>query len=144
MFKVSTKLRYGLRFLADLAIYGKDGVISKGKDSVISTKEVALRQKVSNNYLRQLVMQLSKEKIIGSARGKHGGVYLLKKPDEISLYDLYVLFEGEVHVVDCADENFVCDLDISHCLTRDVWIRLNEHIVSFLKGTTLKDILEKA
>ncbi len=135
MFKVSTKLRYGLRFLADLALYGKDGVIS--------TKEVAHRQQVSNNYLRQLVMQLSKEKIIGSARGKHGGVYLLKKPQEISLYDLYVLFEGDVQVVECVAEDFTCEFDLSHCLTRDVWVRLNDHIISFLKGTTLKDILEK-
>jgi Rrf2 family protein len=135
MFKVSTKLRYGLRFLADLALHGKDGVIS--------TKEIALRQQVSNNYLRQLVMQLSKEKIIGSARGKHGGVYLLKKPHEISLYDLYILFEGDVQVVECVEEDFTCEFDLSQCITRDVWVRLNEHVIRFLKGTTLKDILEK-
>jgi len=135
MFKVSTKLRYGLRFLADLALYGNEGVIS--------TKEVALRQHVSNNYLRQLVMQLSKEKIIGSARGKHGGVFLLKKPEEITLYDLYVLFEGKVQVVDCVDEHFTCDFDISLCTTRNLWIDLNRHIVEYLKKTTLKTILEE-
>ncbi len=134
MFKVSTKMRYGLRFLIDLAQYGGNGLVS--------TREIAERQALSNNYLRQLVMLLSKEGIIGSARGKNGGVFLKKDPAEINMYDLYIVFEGVITVVDCVAEEFECPSKMTMCPAKKLWTGMNMHIIEYLKSYTLKQLME--
>ncbi len=136
MFKVSTKMRYGLRFLLDLASYSDQ--------ELISTREIAERQGLSNNYLRQLVMQLSKENIIGSARGKNGGVYLNRRPEDINMYDIYVLFEGYVALVDCVGEEFTCSPQSASCPAKKLWESMNSHIIKYLKSITLRDIMEES
>lgn len=136
MFKLSTKVRYGLRFLITLA--------EKDKGQMVSIRDIATREHISNNYLRQIVMGFSKAGIIGSQRGKGGGVYLIKSPSDITLYDMYIALEENMTLIDClSDFKKVCDPDFNmlECRARKVWRGLNDVMLKFLKETTLKDVL---
>jgi Rrf2 family protein len=130
--KLSTKGRYGVKAVLDLAIhYNKERV---------PIKAIAERQNVSENYLEQLFAQLRRAGIIISARGAHGGYELSKPPDEITVYDIIEVLEGAVEISDCIDET-ACTNSKS-CATRLLWVRIKESIDGVLKSTTLQDMVD--
>lgn len=130
--KLSTKGRYGVKAMVDLAVhYEKEPV---------SIKSISERQKISEYYLEQLFSPLRKEGIIKSIRGAQGGYVLGKDPKEITVYDIMTVLEGEIEISDCI-ENESCN-NIDCCATRHLWLKIKESIDSVTKNTTLYDIVE--
>lgn len=132
--KISTKGRYGVRFLMDLAINGNGGNVA--------LKEVAKRQAISQKYLWQIVTPLKKEGLIRASPGPHGGYTLTREPATVTLRDILTALEGDLFLVDCMDEPASCTRSDS-CASREVWTELQEKINRLLESTTLKDMVEK-
>ena len=100
--KLSTKGRYGLRAMIDLAMYGVE--------DAVALSAVSERQGISISYLEQLIAKLKKAGIVNSIRGAQGGYMLAKKPEEISVGEILRVLEGNLNPVDCSEleENNQC------------------------------------
>ena len=131
--KISTKGRYALRLLVDLAQHDDSGFVT--------LKDIAARQNISKKYLEQIVPVLNKANIVQSNRGFQGGYKLFKKPQEISVYDVLVATEGNLSCVTCLDANINTCPRKEDCATLFVWEGLNQVIEDYLKKITLQDIL---
>lgn len=131
--KFSTKVRYGLKALVDLSL--------NEDDTPIMASSLAQAQSISLKYLERILNSLKKAELIKSIRGCHGGYVLNKKPEEISIYDIYIAVEGELFVSPCQTEE--CSKD-SKCYAADVWNGLNDKIVGMLKDYTLASVVERA
>jgi len=130
--KLSTKGRYGVKAVLDLAI-------NQGNEHV-SIKSIAQRQKVSEYYLEQLFAQLRVAGIIKSVRGAHGGYSLSRSPTEITVYDIINVLEGSIEISDCIEDT-ACD-NVDYCATRLLWVRIKDSIDNVLKSTTLQDMVD--
>lgn len=132
--KVSTKGRYGLRAIVDLAINFKDGQVS--------LKSVAQRQGLSENYLEQLFSSLKKSGLVKSVRGAQGG-YLLSKPAEkITVGDVLRSLEGTLCPVECIDLDMPTRCDRADvCVTAIVWIKLRDKINEVVDSITIADLI---
>lgn len=131
--KISTRSRYGLRLLVDLAEHS-------GKDPV-KLKDISQRQGISLNYLRQLIMPLESNNIVRSVRGNRGGYLLGKKPEEINLLDIMNLLEGPIDLVECVHNKNLCPKSNS-CPTRKIWVDISEKMEQSLAQKSLKDLME--
>ncbi|GAA0124159.1 MULTISPECIES: Rrf2 family transcriptional regulator [Clostridium] len=130
--KLSTKGRYGVKAMVDLAInYGKDPV---------SIKVISQRQNISEYYLEQLFSTLRKSGLIKSIRGAAGGYVLAKSPQKITIYDILEVLEGPIEISTCLDSD-CCD-NIDCCATRIVWKKIKESIDSVTTSITLQDIVD--
>jgi Rrf2 family cysteine metabolism transcriptional repressor len=132
--KLSTKGRYGVRALLDLALH-------QGEGSVL-LKDIARRQEVSLPYLSHLVAPLVAAGLVKSTRGAGGGVLLLKPPEEIKLSEVLELLEGSIAPVDCVDNPKICPRS-AFCVTRDIWIEMKMAMRQVLDSTTLQDLVER-
>ena len=132
--KLSTKSRYGVRALLDVAIHQSD--------IPVQLKDVAERQQISLSYLEHLVAPLVSAGIIKSTRGAHGGVSLGRPSEEIPLIDVVRALEGSVAPVECVDDPTKCTRADS-CVTRDLWIETKRAMESVLESTTLADLVQK-
>lgn len=131
--KISTKGRYGLRALIDLAIHGKSGV-------PVYLSDIARRQEISDKYLEQIATQLQRAGLVRTIRGRKGG-YILNKPEnQIKLSEIVTILEGPVSLVDCVKEPGTCGKSGS-CATRDIWCELSDKIEEVLAAYTLEDIV---
>ena len=130
--KLSTRTRYGLRALLDIAAH------SSG--SPVQLKEIAERQEVSLSYLEHIVGPLMAGGILRSTRGMFGGVSLLKEPRDILLWDVVNLLEGSVAAVDCVPYPHICPR-AETCATRRLWSELTEAMRSVLATRTLADLM---
>ena len=133
--KLSTRTRYGMRALLELALAYKAGPLQ--------IKMIAERQKISNKYLEQLVAMLKTAGLVRSIRGPHGGYVLALPPEEIRLSDVFRTLEGSVLTVECVESDAAC-LNYSDCVTRKLWIQMNEAILGVLENKTLRDLVEMA
>lgn len=131
--KISTRARYGLRLLIDLAEHS-------GKVPV-KLKDVSQRQGISLNYLRQLIMPLESNNFVRSIRGNRGGYLLGKNPEEINLLDIMNLLEGPIDLVDCVRNKNLCPKSNS-CPTRKVWADMSEKMEQSLSQKSLKDLMK--
>lgn len=131
--KISTKGRYALRMLLDLAEYQEQ--------DYISLKEIAERQHISKKYLEQIVPMLNKSRLLRTNRGNKGGYMLAKSANLITVGDVLRATEGNLAPVSCLEypEN-TCDLAES-CATLYVWEGLYQTIRKYLDSITLQDIL---
>lgn len=129
--KISTKGRYGLRMMTDLAVYYDQGLVP--------LKEIAARQEISEKYLEQIMMQLNRSGLVRSVRGAQGGYTLAKSPKEITVGMVLRVMEGSLAPVDCVDGTNNCPR-ADACVTFDVWKRLKEAIESVVDTTTLEDL----
>ena len=132
--KLSTKSRYGVRALLDVAIHQSD--------IPVQLKDVAERQQISLSYLEHLVAPLVSAGIIKSTRGAHGGVSLGRPSEEIPLIDVVRALEGSVAPVECVDDPTKCTRADS-CVTRDLWIETKRAMESVLESTTLADLVQR-
>lgn len=131
--KISTKGRYGLRALVDLAIHGKSGV-------PVFLSDIAKRQEISDKYLEQIATQLQRAGLVRTIRGRKGG-YLLNRPiSQIRLNEIISVLEGPICLVDCVNEPSTCARSNS-CFTRDIWMELSGKIEEVLAGYTLQDMV---
>lgn len=129
--KLSTKGRYGVKAMVDLAIhYG---------ESPISIKSISQRQGISEYYLEQLFSALRKAKLIKSIRGAQGGYVLNKLPEEITVADIMEVLEGPIEISDCV-EGTTCN-NGNCCATRIVWQKIKTSIEDVTTSVTLKDIV---
>ncbi|MEG2322940.1 MAG: Rrf2 family transcriptional regulator [Anaerovoracaceae bacterium] len=133
--KFSTKSRYALRFMVDLAIY------SQG--NYIPLKEISKRQGISSKYLEQIISLFHKNGYLKSVRGPQGGYMLSKSPAEYTLGDILRVTEGNLAPIPCLmpDEN-ECARQGS-CSTLSFWSGLNDAIAEYVDSFTLADLTEK-
>ncbi|QUH20611.1 RrF2 family transcriptional regulator [Alkaliphilus sp. B6464] len=133
--KLSTKGRYGLKAMFDLAIHYGDGPIS--------LKSVAERQLISDHYLEQLIASLRKSGLVKSVRGAQGGYMLADSPSKITVGDIIRVLEGPLGPSDCVleDEPSACDR-ADCCVTRIVWEKIRLSISEVIDSITLQDMLD--
>ncbi|MDR0914618.1 MAG: Rrf2 family transcriptional regulator [Oscillospiraceae bacterium] len=132
--KVSTKGRYALRMLLDLAEH---------KNEFVPLKEIAERQNISKQYLEQIVSLLNTSNIIRANRGKQGGYQLAKKPTQITVGQVLRITEGSLAPVACLDdETNLCER-ASFCRTLPMWQGLNKVITDYLDSVNLQSMLDQ-
>lgn len=132
--KISTKGRYALRMMLDLAEHEDDGYIS--------LKEIAERQGISKKYLEQIVPLLNKEGALKANRGYLGGYRLSKSADEYTVGDIIRFTEGSLSTIACLEhEPNLCRRQ-NDCSTLYIWKGLNDAIENYLDGITLRNIID--
>ena len=124
---ISTKGRYALRVMIDIAEHQHDGYIP--------LKEIAARQEISEKYLEAIVKSLVKERYLTGLRGKSGGYRLTKTPEEYTVGSILRLSEGSLAPVACLEQNPV------ECRRMPMWRKLNTMINDYFDGITLADLV---
>ena len=132
--KVNTKIRYAVRAMYEIAV--------SQKENGILQKEIAESQKLSLKYLDHIVSALKARGLIINKKGKRSGLVLLKRPEEITMYDIYRAFESDVCIVECLREPAGCDLN-GNCPAYSFWDKLSNQIIKTLKSETLLDIINR-
>ncbi len=132
--KISTKGRYALRMLLDLAEHQNDGYIA--------LKDIAKRQEISKKYLEQIIPILNKSDVLNANRGYQGGYRLAKDPSKYTVGDILRLTEGSLSPVACLDHNPIECERSADCMTLPVWKGLGKVINEYLDSITLQDILD--
>ena len=132
--KLSTKGRYGLRALIDLAEYGEN--------EAVSVSSISERQHLSESYLEQLFRLLKKAGLVKSIRGAGGGYQLNRATEEIPVGEVLKALEGDMEAVSCGalSEESTCDA-AEMCVTRHVWKRLNDAIEDALNSMMLSELV---
>lgn len=133
--KLSTKGRYGVKAMVDLAIH-----LGEEPSSI---KSISERQNISEYYLEQLFSPLRKANLIKSIRGAQGGYILSRAPKDIKISEIMTVLEGPIEISDCIDGNSEnsCS-NIECCATRLLWSRIKESIDTVMESTTLQDIVD--
>lgn len=131
--KVSTKGRYALRVMADLALYDNG--------TYVSLKDISKRQDISLKYLEQIMRTLSSATLIQSARGSNGGYRLIKKAKQYSIYEILLAAEGSLALLTCVEDEMACER-CQNCITISFWKQLNEHMQQFMQKYTLEDVIK--
>ena len=133
--KISTKGRYALRMLVDLAEHQGDGYVS--------LKDIAARQEISKKYLEQIVSMLNRPDILTTSRGYQGGYRLARPAKDYTVGDILRLTEGGLTPVSCLEnENTPCE-KADTCVTFPIWQGLSRVINQYLDSITLQDILDE-
>ncbi len=130
--KISTKGRYALRLMLDLALH---------PDECTKIKDISARQQISEKYLEQIVTILNRAGYVRSVRGAQGGYYLSKSPSEYTVGMILRLTEGTLAPVDCAELGANSCGRTGCCVTVGVWKRLNDAISGVVDSITLQDLV---
>jgi Rrf2 family protein len=131
--KISTKGRYALRVMIDLALHS-DGAF-------VSLKDIAIRQEISNKYLEQIISLLNKAGYLESARGNTGGYKLTKKPSEYVIGDILRATEGDLSPIFCLTDDGGCSRK-ENCKTFSFWQGLDNVIAEYVDSKTLEDLIK--
>lgn len=133
--KISTRGRYSLRLMIDLAMHASD--------EFIALKDIAKRQDISKKYLEQIVPFLSRSGLLIANKGHLGGYRLSKAPSEITVKDVLLSAEGSLTPVSCMDNHpNICER-CNDCITLPIYEGLNAVIDDYLSNITLQSILDK-
>jgi Rrf2 family protein len=132
--KVTTKGRYGLRILLDVALNQERGAVPLG--------DISKRQKISRKYLWQVIHPLTAAGLLHVTRGTRGGYVLAKAPGAISLLDVVTILEGAVSVVGCLGAPETCERS-SECIARLAWGEVDAELTKALRRITLKQLIRK-
>ena len=132
--KISTKGRYALRLMVDLAAYGGE--------SPVSLRDVARRQQLSDKYLEQIVTPLSRAGLVRSVRGAGGGYLLTRAPEEYTVGDILRPLEGDLAPVECATDEEYCER-CGQCVTVELWQEIHRAVSAVVDGTTLADLVKR-
>ena len=132
--KLSTRARYGSRALTELALVYPDGTLS--------IKDMAEKQQMSPKYLEQIMRSLKTSGLVTSVRGMHGGFALARKPEDVTLKEVYKALEGTFAPVECVDHPESCTMQKS-CPTRDTWIEMMQAMEGVLERTTVQDLADR-
>lgn len=134
MMKISTKGRYALRIMLDLA--------TNAGGTPVSLRDVAERQQITLKYMESIMAILLQARLVTSTRGKTGGYSLSREPQEYDIYEILTAAEGDLAPVKClAEEENPCPLS-SSCITLPLWEGLNGVIKDYLQQYTLADLLQ--
>ena len=135
MFLISTKGRYALRVMLDLA--------AQDAEKIISLEEISARQGISRKYLETIINILVQNGLLKGKRGKSGGYRLTRQPSEYTVGEILDLTEITLSAVEClSKENNTCERK-SQCLTLPLWERFNKMAHDFFYSVTLQDILDE-
>ncbi|MCL2094473.1 MAG: Rrf2 family transcriptional regulator [Treponema sp.] len=132
--KISTKGRYSLRMLLDLAEHKNEGFVS--------LKEISDRQGISKKYLEQLVLLLNRPEILKTNRGNKGGYMLARDPSQYTVGQILRITEGGLSPVTCLDQEPPLCPRMQICKTLPVWQGLERTINDYLDGITLQDLID--
>lgn len=133
--KLSTRSRYGVRLMYELAI-----AVSR---KPVILKDIAARQEISEKYLSKLIIPLKGAGMIISTRGAQGGYTLARDPSNITLLQIVRSLEGDITPVQCVNDTEMCSRSLE-CPVRSVWIGLDKVILDYLESITLEDLVKKA
>ncbi len=131
--KISTKGRYALRVMIDLAI--------NSNANYISLKDIAARQEISNKYLEQIIAMLNKAGYLETARGNSGGYRLAKQAKEYRIGDILRATEGDLTPIYCLTEEGECSRK-EDCKTHSFWKGLDKVINEYVDSKTLEDLIK--
>ncbi len=133
--KLSTKGRYGVKAMVELALaYG---------EGPIALNSIAEKQGISIHYLEQLFASLRKAGLVRSIRGAQGGYVLGDKPQKITVGDIIRTLEGPLAPADCVVEDNVNDCNKAElCVTRNLWVKIRDSINEVVDSITLQDMLD--
>ena len=132
--KLSTKSRYGLRAVIEIAkTFGS---------APAKRKNVAAQQGISDSYLENILIVLKNNRIIETTRGVNGGYVLSRPPREITVLEIVDSLEGPIDIVDCVTSNSVCS-KTDTCATRTIWKEIADAWKSILGKITLQDVIER-
>jgi len=134
MIRIPTRVRYGVRALAELA--------AAYPARSVTVKELAQKQRLSIKYLEQIMAVLKAVGLVSAARGRHGGYTLTSPPESINLRSVFQVLGGDPTFVECVANPQTCAMT-GDCLTRDTWVELREAMQRILEGTTLRDLVER-
>ena len=123
--KISTKGRYALRMMVDLAQHEQNGPVS--------LRDIARRQQLSDKYLEQIVTPLARAGLVRSVRGAGGGYLLTRKPEEYSVGDILRPVEGDLAPVECATDEGFCEHSCD-CVTVELWQDIHRAAEGFGEG----------
>ena len=134
--KLTTKGRYAVMAMADLALY-------KGKGP-ISLTDISIRQNISLAYLEQIFIKLKQVNLVKSVRGARGGYVLDTSPEEIKISNIISAVDEEIKTLNCKKESKRgCNNKSSKCITHNLWDQLDQHINSFFEKVKLQDLVKK-
>lgn len=131
--KISTRGRYGVRLMLDLANHTEGPVF---------LKDIAKRQGVSEKYLWQLITPLKNAGMVNAYRGLKGGYMLAKDPSKITVKDIMAVLEGNLCLVNCVASPSLCRRSDT-CVARDVWKEASIAMLEKLDSVTLKNMVDK-
>ena len=131
--KFSTKSRYALRLMAELARYAPG--------TTVSLKEISERQNLSLKYLEQIVVQLSRAGYVTSTRGAQGGYQLARHPSEYTVGDILRITEGSLAPVACLEHEPIDCARANECITLDFWRGLYDVINQYVDSVTLEELV---
>ena len=133
--KLTTKGRYAVMALADIAKFDKN--------SPVSLRDISLRQGISLLYLEQIFSKLRKNEIVKSVRGSSGGYILTKNPEQIKLSNIFSAVQEEIKTVNCKKESKKgCNGKSTKCITHNLWDELELHINDFFNKKNLGDLIK--
>lgn len=132
--KFSTKTRYGLRAILEIAL--------NDSENGIYQKDIAANQDISYKYLDHIINSLKVAGLVAKAAGRRSGYVLTRKPSEITVFDIHNAFEPGICVVDCVSENYNCERK-RICALYGFWGELNRQFVQALKSTTIEELMNE-
>jgi Rrf2 family protein len=133
--RMSTRCRYGMRLMVDLAAnYG---------NGITLLKDVSRREAISEKYLGQIIIALRSAGLLISHRGSRGGYALARPPESLTVKDVVEAIDGRIAVVPCVGEKPDCDR-LEACVTMAVWKKLNRDIEASLCAFTLADLARQS
>ena len=134
--KLTTKGRYAVMAMADLATYSKE--------KPVSLSEISARQNISLAYLEQLFARLKNKKLVKSSRGSQGGYVLEKPATDIKISNIFYAVNEEIKTLNCKkDSKKGCNNKSVKCITHDLWDDLENHINNFFENIKLADLTRK-
>jgi Rrf2 family iron-sulfur cluster assembly transcriptional regulator len=134
--KLTTKGRYAIMAMADLALN-----VNRGP---ISLSEISLRQNISLAYLEQIFIKLKNNKLVKGSRGATGGYVLEKPATEIKLSNIIYAVNEEIKTLNCKKESKKgCNNKFSKCITHNLWDQLDQHINGFFEKVKLQDLTKQ-
>jgi Rrf2 family protein len=132
--KLSTRTRYGLRAMVEIA--------AADPHKLISVREIAANQDLSLKYMEQIMSALKSAGFVRAIRGPSGGYALARSPETIQMSEIFQALEGSPCLVDCVEEPEICAM-AETCPARRVWLDLHNAVKAVLENTTLQDLIEE-
>jgi len=134
--KLTTKGRYAVMAMADLALFKDNGPTS--------LTDISLRQNISLPYLEQIFIKLKNNNLVKSTRGAKGGYVLDKSAHDIKISNIIFAVDEEVKMLNCKKESKKgCNNKSTKCITHNLWDQLDQHINNFLEKVKLQDLIKK-
>ena len=131
--KISTKGRYGVRIMFELAMHYNKGFIT--------VKAISRKQDLSEKYIEQIIGTLNRAGLVYSQRGVLGGYKLIAPPDKITIGQILRVTEGELDLTECVTDNYIGCTKKTQCIANDVWRKLKEAMEEVVDNVFLSDLL---